>query len=252
MWNVLFVPLGFNTFVFSFHGDMSEPPVAPMPVFKPSGQPVFCVITHNISGHAIMETEISPTFRIACQSVNAKRHFGQNQCLFTPRGNVMFKSRARTLHYKGARNMDALVSLLEHITAGPILRMFVSMMVVTTRLHQTINTKLHNNLRQCISMLDYQHEGFKIVPVCEEQPSTVMFRITKWGNFITNEDDRTLMEGVLAVFTLTRMGALTCRFTFPKLMSKTSAKRVPIIVHYVTVRIMQLLVDKTTSIGKGS
>ena len=170
-----------------------------------------CPVVHNISGQLLMDNPISPSYVHGSGIVCHKKNFGNTRCLYSVVGNILFRPGKIDMVFKGVRSVAAMCQTLNRATGGDLVRIRVSMLVMTIQLHKTFSVR-----EQCPLEIAIMHlcgkEAVHMLPRTEEESNALIFRIKKWAVFLPGEPAlAATMDSLNSIVSMSRMGNCTLR-----------------------------------------
>jgi len=169
-------------------------------------------VVHNMSGHAVLTSPVTRLHRAAAQPVPPRRHFGKGLMLYSSRGNLIFGANDVGVHFKGARDVRALLSLLEDVSDGFVVHLFIGMIVFTVQMQMTVNVQHNGPLHMALLRYNNRHQNSIRYIAQMDVTNTLFFRVMRWDALCNDERSCECLQGCTAVCNVTRHGNCTMRF----------------------------------------
>jgi hypothetical protein len=174
-----------------------------------------CPVVHNISGQLVMNSAIRPAYVKGSGIVCHKKNFGNTRCLYSVTGNVLFRPGKVDMVFKGVRSVTAMNRTLTRATHGELVKLRVSMLVMTIQLQHSFSVR-----EQCPLELALRRfcgaDAVYILPRSEEESNALIFRIDRWAAILSNDAALALkMDQLTCIVSISRFGNCTLRVSSP-------------------------------------
>jgi hypothetical protein len=175
-----------------------------------------CPVVHNISGQLMMSHTIRLEYISPAGKVCQRKNFGNTRCLYCVVGNILFRPGKLEMVFKGVRSVSAMCAFLRRSTGGQLIKIRVSMLVMTVNLHKEFSVCEHCPLQQKLTQTCGKH-AIHMLPRTEEESNALMFRIDKWRSVLPGVDDEMVaaMDDLTSVVSISRLGSCTVRTSSP-------------------------------------